>query len=263
MIRAAEALIVTGDEDAKAIVAQLVPMVGAPGADPLLFHFWLDERDGIMHHVDVKLSNRREKLQREQVQKIWRELKKEDARRVSVAEFDEPELTRTEKLWTAEQEAEARRWVKLDRALDSAAPLLYEKLEAKLGKKLWEALSDYVDSQTALEDDEPETSSSADKPKAGKKKKRGPFNHARRVSRSPETWRILKNYPAYEISSHGRVRSLDRARPDDWLKPRRKWYRGVCVEWVVIRDRDGQRCERMVGKLLIDAGFLPRPEWMN
>jgi len=94
-------------------------------------------------------------------------------------------------------------------------------------------------------------------------RRKGVFRQARRVSKSPETWRSLSNYPTYEISSHGRVRSLDRANPTDWLKPRRKWFRGVCVEYVVINDRDGKRCERMVGKLLIAAGFLEKPAWMK
>jgi hypothetical protein len=91
----------------------------------------------------------------------------------------------------------------------------------------------------------------------------GIFRQARRVSKSIEVWRCLSNYPAYEISSHGRVRSLDRARPGDWLKPRYRWYKGVSVTSVVIRNRDGRRCERMIGKLLIAAGFMEKPDWMK
>jgi NUMOD4 motif len=104
---------------------------------------------------------------------------------------------------------------------------------------------------------------SIDEPITEKPKKKGLFRQARRVSRTSETWRVLKNYPLYEISSHGRVRALDRAHPDDWLKPRRKWYRGMCPDSVVLRDHEGKRCERFIGKLLIAAGFMPRPEWMG
>jgi hypothetical protein len=109
---------------------------------------------------------------------------------------------------------------------------------------------------------DPELSGTAPTPKRQGKGK-GLFRQARRVSRTPETWRVLKNYPLYEISSHGRVRALDRAHPNDWLKPRRKWYRGMCPESVVLRDHEGKRCERFIGKLLVSAGFMPRPEWME
>jgi hypothetical protein len=95
------------------------------------------------------------------------------------------------------------------------------------------------------------------------KRKAGPFKKAIRVSQSPETWRFLTNYPKYEISAHGRVRALDRAKPEDWLKPRRHWYKGLCVDSVVLKDRDGRRREIFVGKLLIAAGFLSRPDWMK
>ena len=98
---------------------------------------------------------------------------------------------------------------------------------------------------------------------APKAKPRGVLKPARRVSKSAEGWRCLSDYPEYEISSHGRVRAVGRARPTDWLKPRRRWFKGMCVDYVVIKDRDGRRCERMIGKLLIAVGFMPRPEWMS
>jgi hypothetical protein len=44
------------------------------------------------------------------------------------------------------------------------------------------------------------------------------FKQPRRVSRAAETWRCLNNYPCYEVSSHGRVRSRDRLDPQ---RPRR------------------------------------------
>lgn len=87
-------------------------------------------------------------------------------------------------------------------------------------------------------------------------KRRGIFRQAKRVSRSPETWRVLANYPTYEISSHGRVRAIDRAKPEDWLKPRRTWHYGMAVDSVVLKSRDGERTERFIGKLLLAAGFL-------
>jgi hypothetical protein len=87
-------------------------------------------------------------------------------------------------------------------------------------------------------------------------KRRGLFHKPKRVSKSPETWRHLSNYPGYEISSHGRVRSLDRAAPGDWLKPRRRWYKGLPVDSVVLKDRDGKRREPLVGSLLVAARFL-------
>lgn len=97
----------------------------------------------------------------------------------------------------------------------------------------------------------------AAKPKADKpEKRRGVFRQAKRVSRSVETWRVLANYPTYEISSHGRVRAVDRARVEDWLKPRRRWFRGMSVDSVSIRDRDGNLRSPMIGTLLVQAGYV-------
>jgi len=62
-----------------------------------------------------------------------------------------------EKPWTPEQEAEARRWIELDHAEDPGAQRLYLKLERELGETAWEALSDFVDSKTPVEDDEADT----------------------------------------------------------------------------------------------------------
>lgn len=98
---------------------------------------------------------------------------------------------------------------------------------------------------------------------AAKPKKRGLFSQPRRVSKAIETWRCLNNYPNYEVSSHGRVRAIDRANPNDWLKPRRKWYKGMCPDSVVLKDRDGNRREVFVGKLLIAAGFMAQPKFMK
>jgi hypothetical protein len=88
------------------------------------------------------------------------------------------------------------------------------------------------------------------------------FKRARRVSRGAETWRILRNYPEYEISSHGRVRSLTRANPDDCLKPRFVWHHGKVVLAVRLAS-GGKVYDRFVGPLLIQAGFLKAPDWMS
>lgn len=89
------------------------------------------------------------------------------------------------------------------------------------------------------------------RPKTDRPKRTGKYK-AHRVARSKEQWRVLTNYPNYEISSYGRVRSLQRTKPDDWLKPR--WFRGQ--QKVVLYDKDGIRRERMVYWLLVGAGWL-------
>lgn len=77
--------------------------------------------------------------------------------------------TEISKPWTAEQEADAFRWIELERASDPKAPFVYARLQKKFGKEVWEAVSDFVDSQTAPtppDDDEPETSTAEHEPKA-------------------------------------------------------------------------------------------------
>lgn len=153
------------------------------------------------------------------------------------------------------QVALAEKWHRLfDEGKDAEAEAIREQLTRELGEEGCTALLDYVEERQ-------ENAATMPKPKPKPAPKI--FKRARRVSKSAESWRCLSDYPAYEISSHGRVRAIDRARPADWLKPRRRWFRGMCVDYVVITDRDGRRCERMVGKLLIAAGFLPRPAWMR
>jgi hypothetical protein len=152
--------------------------------------------------------------------------------------------------WTEAQIARAKEWLRLlDEDEDAQADEIYAELRGELGAENCRALLQYV------EDLQENAVARTPKPKM--------LSQPRRVSQAAETWRCLNNYPLYEISSHGRVRALDRARPDDWLKPRRRWIRGHSVDFVVIKDRDGRRCERMIGKLLIAAGFLPTPEWME
>jgi hypothetical protein len=152
--------------------------------------------------------------------------------------------------WTQAHIAQAEEWLRLfDEDKEAEAGEIYVQLRTELGAQNCSALLQYV------EDLHENSVARTPKPKM--------LSQPRRVSQAAETWRCLSNYPLYEISSHGRVRSLDRAKPDDWLKPRRRWIRGHSVDFVVIKDRDGRRCERMIGKLLIAAGFLPKPEWME
>ena len=77
-----------------------------------------------------------------------------------------------------------------------------------------------------------------------------------RATKSREQWRVLKNYPSYEISNKSRVRSLVRTKPDDWLKPR--WFRGD--QYVVLYDKDGARRELRVYWLMVAAGWLGAPK---
>lgn len=99
--------------------------------------------------------------------------------------------------------------------------------------------------------------------KSKRKKGKGFIRKARRVARSPETWRVLANYPLYEVSSHHRCRCIDRANPADVLKPRSRWISGYLVSYYKIRDEAGKTCERHIGHLLVRAGFLPEPAWFG
>lgn len=169
--------------------------------------------------------------------------------------------------WTPEQFRKGKRHAELvlsypphkfppDLALERDA--IMSELTSAVGSDEADAITSYFSQCIWEQREQAEAEAGAQAPK-----RKGLFRQARRVSKSPETWRSLSNYPLYEISSHGRVRSRDRVNPTDWLKPRRKWYRGMCVDYVVLNDREGRRCERMVGKLLIAAGFLEKPNWMK
>jgi hypothetical protein len=96
-------------------------------------------------------------------------------------------------------------------------------------------------------------------PKAADKKRH--YKRAIRVSRSPETWRHLEHYPAYQISSHGRLRSVMRGRDTDVLKPRFSWHYGKLVTAYNILDKDGVKRSRFVGTLMINAGFIKARQW--
>jgi NUMOD4 motif len=140
---------------------------------------------------------------------------------------------------------------------DEEAEAIYAPIRSELGYAKSSALLEFIEDR--------QKNSVAPASVAPTKPRRGVLKPARRtaVSKSTETWRCLGLYPAYEISSYGRVRSLDRAKPGDWLKPRYRWFKGLCVASVVIKDSDGRRCERMIGVLLIAAGFMLKPAWMK
>jgi hypothetical protein len=155
--------------------------------------------------------------------------------------------------WTEAQIASAHEWHSLvEKGKDEEAGPIQQQLEKELGHdgsyELLEFIEDY-----------------RERSKPAPTKRRGVLKPARRsaVSKSSETWRCLGHYPLYEVSSYGRVRSLNRVRPGDWLKPRYRWFKGMCVPSVVLRDSEGRRCERMIGALLIDSGFMKKPGWMK
>ncbi len=88
------------------------------------------------------------------------------------------------------------------------------------------------------------------------------YKRAKQAARSPETWRILRNYPDYEISSHARVRSLQR-NADDCLKPRYSWHYGKLAVFYDLRDSQGKKFSRWIGPLMVTAGFVTEPKWMS
>jgi hypothetical protein len=175
-----------------------------------------------------------------------------------------PDFETIKKLW-----ATSRDLTISDRIAEKAS----EELEGLLPDDLWDEMVEFPTDSPEFENafrkyyaktkTPVETRTVKSRRKADTPKRRGLFNQPRRVSRAVETWRCLSNYPNYEISSHGRVRAIDRARPNDWLKPRRKWYKGMCPDSVVLKDRDGRRREIFVGKLLVAAGFMEMPKFMK
>ena len=88
--------------------------------------------------------------------------------------------------------------------------------------------------------------------RSSKSKKR-----ARNVAKSKEIWRGLHNYPGYEVSSHGRVRSLN-SPIGQFLKPR--WFQRMPK--VVIYDAEGIRRERAIYFLMVQARFIVE-SWKN
>jgi hypothetical protein len=109
----------------------------------------------------------------------------------------------------------------------------------------------------------PDKAAKTDSAKPEAKAKPGSkFKRAKRVpARSAETWRILKNYPEYEISTFGRLRNLNRAVHTDCLKPRFVWHHGKVVEAFVLWS-GGAKYTRFKGPLMVSAGIIKAPKWM-
>lgn len=90
------------------------------------------------------------------------------------------------------------------------------------------------------------------------------------VAPPPEEWRPVVGYEGYyEVSSWGRVRSLDRVVPDKRGRTRRLKGRVLCLKpdnrrsvpyWAVNLRRDGGRATRDVHVLILESFVGPRPE---
>ena len=89
------------------------------------------------------------------------------------------------------------------------------------------------------------------------------FKRARRSSaKNHEVWRIMRDFPDYEISSYGNARALSRVRPDDLLKPRFVWHHGKVTAYYRL-TKEGKKFDRFVGPLMVVAGLLKKPGWMQ
>jgi hypothetical protein len=77
----------------------------------------------------------------------------------------------------------------------------------------------------------------------------------RSAPRSKESWRCIADFPNYEVSNFGRVRSLNRGQDGDVLKPEYKWRnRHFMTQYSLYRD--GARSKLHLYALLKRAGFL-------
>jgi NUMOD4 motif len=134
-----------------------------------------------------------------------------------------------------------------------AADYLLGDLECQLTENQFQAwasgdFSDLPDEYRTPKKETPPTAS---------QKSRGYFKPAKRnATKGAERWRILKHYPKYEISDYGRVRSLDRARPEDVLKPRLKFWRGSATFTYRLVQEDRRVRDVFVGSLLLSVGFM-------
>lgn len=163
--------------------------------------------------------------------------------------------------WTNEQV------LKMDKCWNSGgeeADALELELRADFGFANYDALLEVVDDLVGAIEKQPK--SDAPNPTGEAK----PASTAARVVAAKrgrtikrEAWRILKNYPNYEISSKWRVRALDRMKPDDFLTPRVQWTMGRASLAVALYNAEGERCVRFLDMLMIQAGFLKKPKWMK
>ena len=108
--------------------------------------------------------------------------------------------------------------------------------------------------------------SKPEKKSVQKNRPKGPkMNRPRRATvRSAERWVIHPNYPNYEISTHARMRAVNRAKPEDCLKPKIVWFGGkATIAYRLVAPDGGRPVDRFVGPLMVRAGVLNRPKWMK
>jgi hypothetical protein len=99
-------------------------------------------------------------------------------------------------------------------------------------------------------------------PARERNKQKAKYNRPRSSARSKEEWRFIDEYPNYQVSSHCRVRPVQRANADDFLKPRIgfKKAKGKGPAQMIIsytlRNRQGVRKDPSLQTLMTQAGFI-------
>lgn len=83
-----------------------------------------------------------------------------------------------------------------------------------------------------------------------------------------EEWRIIKDFPNYEVSNQGRVRSIDRELIDSW--GRRYYKRGQILKLAIQKSKgnydqvmvgisDGHKMHRLIVARLVATAFIDNP----
>lgn len=83
---------------------------------------------------------------------------------------------------------------------------------------------------------------------------KAPTKSRRSTARSKETWRIIDDYPDYEVSSQGRARSLKRVEAAVVLAPHFRRFGKMWVPYYSLY-KDGQKKTVQAGWLRVAAGF--------